>query len=107
MSTTRSTAWGLPWVLLHDGMFTISRVLAFGVRFRVIAPNTRGHGRTANQTGAMSYRLLVDDVAALVRALGLDRPLVVGYSTGGTTALVLGMRPAGLAWAFVLGGAWR
>ena len=98
---------GPPLVALHGGMFTIRRVPAFGARFRVIAPNARGHGRTANPTAAMGYRLLADDVAAVVRALGLDRPLVVGYSHGGTTALALGVRHPDLARALVLGAAWR
>jgi pimeloyl-ACP methyl ester carboxylesterase len=97
---------GPPLVVLHGGTVTIRQAPTFGARFRVIAPNMRGHGRTANPTGAFSYRLLADDVAALIRALGLERPLVVGYSDGGNTALELGMRYPGIARALVVGGAW-
>jgi pimeloyl-ACP methyl ester carboxylesterase len=43
-------------------------------------------------------------VAALIGALGLQRPLVLGYSDGGQIALELGMRYPGLAGALVLGG---
>jgi pimeloyl-ACP methyl ester carboxylesterase len=98
---------GPPLVAIHAGTSTILHRPAFGARFRVIAPNTRGHGRTANPSGAMSYGLLADDVAALIGALGLDRPAVVGYSVGGTTALELGMRHPDAAGALVLGGAWH
>lgn len=47
---------------------------------------------------------MADDVAALIKALGLQRPLVLGYSDGGQIALELGMRYPGLARALVLGG---
>jgi pimeloyl-ACP methyl ester carboxylesterase len=98
---------GPPLVDIHAGTSTILHRPAFGARFRVVAPNTRGHGRTANPSGAMSYGLLADDVAALIGALGLDRPPVHGYSIGGTTALELSMRHPGVAGALVLGGAWH
>ena len=97
---------GPPLVDIHAGTSTIQHCSAFGARFRVIAPNTRGHGRTANPTGAMSYALLADDIAALIGALGLDRPPIVGYSIGGTTALELGVRYPGDTGPLVLGGAW-
>ncbi len=40
----------------------------------------------------MSYRLFADDMAALVQALGLHKPLIFGCSDGGQVALELGMR---------------
>ena len=33
--------------------------------------------------GELDYRVMADDVAALIGALGLQRPLVLGYSYGG------------------------
>src|SRR5262245_52055538 len=69
---------GPPLVVLHGGSETIGHRPAFEARFRVSYPNIRGHGRTANPTGQMSYRLLADDAAAVIAALRLDRPLVVG-----------------------------
>jgi pimeloyl-ACP methyl ester carboxylesterase len=97
---------GPPLVVLHAGTSTIRHRAALGNQFRVVAPNMRGHGRTANPTGTFSYPLLADDVAALIGALGLDRPLVVGYSDGGNTVLELGMRHPDLARALVIGAAW-
>jgi len=63
--------------------------------FRVIAPDTRGAGRTVHSGGAVTFDLLADDVAALIDALGLERPLVAGFSDGGITATILGLRHPG------------
>jgi pimeloyl-ACP methyl ester carboxylesterase len=99
---------GEPLLLIHGGTATCrswtSHLPAFGHHFRVFAPDSRGHGRTDNPTGELGYRLMADDVASLVGALCLRRPLVLGYSDGGQIALELGMRYPGLAGALVLGG---
>ena len=42
--------------------------------------------------GPISFDLLADDVAALIGALGLERPLIAGFSEGAITATVLGIR---------------
>lgn len=98
---------GPPLIVLHGGTGTINHNPAFGARFRVFTPNMRGHGHTANPTGVFSYDLLAADVAAFIGDLGLDRPLVAGYSDGGNTALRLAMSNSDVAGALVLGGTWH
>jgi pimeloyl-ACP methyl ester carboxylesterase len=99
---------GEPLLLIHGGTATsqswASHLPAFTEHFRVFAPDSRGHGRTDNPTGELGYRTMADDVAALIEALGLHRPLVLGYSDGGQIALELGMRYPGLSRVLVLGG---
>ena len=99
---------GEPLLLIHGGTATsrswASHLPAFAKHFQVFAPDSRGHGMTDNPTGEFGYRAMADDVAALIGALGLRRPLVLGYSDGGQIALELGMRYPGLARALVLGG---
>jgi pimeloyl-ACP methyl ester carboxylesterase len=102
---------GRPLLLIHGGTLTGDSwkpwLPAFAEQYHVVVPDTRGHGRTDNSTGApMSYRLLADDVAALVQALGLHKPLIFGYSDGGQIALEIGMRYPELPQALVVGGAW-
>lgn len=105
---------GEPLLLLHGGMVStggawaghpagyVSHMDAFAEHFRVIAPDTRGHGRTANPSGgSISYAQLADDVLALVEVLGLDRPMICGFSDGGTIATIAAIRHPGSVRALV------
>ena len=103
---------GTPLLLLHGGMGTATdnfhdHIPIFARHFRVIAPDSRGHGRTNNPGGMLSYRLMADDIAGLIRALGLSNPLVCGWSDGGQIALELAIHYPGLAAAYVAGGVYR
>jgi pimeloyl-ACP methyl ester carboxylesterase len=101
---------GEPLILLHGGTETSKgwqpHIPFFAPHFRVIAPDSRGHGRTNNPAGELSYRLMADDVAAFIRALDLKKPLVFGYSDGGQIALEIGMRYSHLTRALIVGAAW-
>jgi pimeloyl-ACP methyl ester carboxylesterase len=91
-------------VLLHGGVVSTNPIWSgvpiayassmdtLAKRFHVIAPDTRGCGRTAHSGGEITFDVLADDVAALIDVLGLERPAVAGFSDGGITATVLGMR---------------
>jgi pimeloyl-ACP methyl ester carboxylesterase len=95
---------GEPLVLLHGGMVSTNPIWAgvpvayasymdtLAEHFRVIAPDTRGCGKTVHTEGPVTFDLLADDVAALIDALGLERPLITGFSDGAITATVLGIR---------------
>lgn len=95
---------GAPLILLHGGVVTTnpiwachpfaytSHLDAFAEHFRVIAPDTRGAGRTRHVEGPVTFDVLADDVLALIDALSLERPSVAGFSEGGLTATILGIR---------------
>jgi pimeloyl-ACP methyl ester carboxylesterase len=99
---------GVPLILLHGGTATLQswqeHIPAFAEHFRVIALDSRGHGKTNNPAGELSYSTMADDVAAFIEALNLSKPLIFGYSDGGQVALEIGMRYPGLTNALVLGG---
>jgi pimeloyl-ACP methyl ester carboxylesterase len=89
-------AWGAPpappMVLLHalgESAADWEEVApAFTGRWRVYAPDLRGHGRT-EWPGEYSLDLMCADVAGLLDALTLDRVDLIGHSLGGAVALLL------------------
>jgi non-heme chloroperoxidase len=59
---------------------------ALAERFRLIAFDMRGHGESGQPHDAAAYqgsRVWADDLAAVMAAKGLKRPVLVGWSMGG------------------------
>ena len=106
----REAGQGKPLILLHGATDTHTLWTPFIPDFlkfyKVIAPDSRGHGRTLNPLGMLSYPQMADDLAAFIQELDLEKPYIFGYSDGGQIALDLGMRYPDLAGALVIGGAW-
>jgi 3-oxoadipate enol-lactonase len=104
---------GEPLLLLDNGMVSTNQIWAavpfayasflgtLAEHFRVIAPDTRGSGKSVHRGGPISSALLADDVLALIDALNLDRPLICGFSDGGETATLVGIRQPGSVRAIV------
>ena len=57
-----------------------------------IAVDQRGHGLSSVPAGGYDTDTCADDLAALIAALGLERPVVVGQSWGGNVVLSLAAR---------------
>jgi pimeloyl-ACP methyl ester carboxylesterase len=101
---------GAPLILIHGGLGSGSQwepvmpEVADG--FRVITPDSRGHGRSTNPAGELSYARVADDVAALIAELGLQRPVVGGWSDGGQVTLEFGARHPETAAALIVGAAY-
>lgn len=87
---------GKPLILLHGGLGAIEMfgpnlpTLAKGRK--VIAVDLQAHGRTPDIDRPLSHQLMADDIAALIRYLGLKECDVMGYSLGGYVALQITIR---------------
>ena len=79
-------------VLLHGGGGTVADLAALrsGLRsgHRLIVPEQRAHGRTAD-VGDLSYAQMAADTAALLDGLGVRGADLVGWSDGGIIALMV------------------
>ena len=63
---------------------------ALADRYRVYALDMRGHGDSVKApAGSYSLRETADDAQAFIEALDLKRPLLMGHSWGGATAMML------------------
>jgi pimeloyl-ACP methyl ester carboxylesterase len=83
-------------VLLHGGVVGITmfgpNLEALSEKRKVIAVELQGHGHTADIDRPLSYEAMADDVAALLKYLGIERADVMGYSLGGGVALQTAIR---------------
>lgn len=85
------TGTGDPVVLLHGGIeggesmgFAVG---ALAGRHRVLVPDRRGHGRTADVEGPYTYRAMADEIVAFLDQVAGAPAHLVGYSDGGIVAL--------------------
>lgn len=87
---------GDPILMLHGG-FSNSEIWEYQIpvlaeKYQVIAMDSRGHGRSTDAEGPITYELLTSDAVALLDCLGIKRAHVVGWSDGGVAGLHMGIR---------------
>ncbi|MFD1468659.1 alpha/beta fold hydrolase [Hymenobacter caeli] len=100
---------GPPLLLLHGNGGSIAafkqNIPYFARHYRVIALDSRAHGRSADPGDSLSFEMMADDCAALLTGLRLDSAYVLGWSDGGITALLLALRHPGHVRRLVATGA--
>jgi pimeloyl-ACP methyl ester carboxylesterase len=77
---------GPPLLLLHGGTGSIPTkwIPHFSGQFRVIAMEQMGHGRTADVIDRpFHFHDMAEDTIELMRQLGVESAVIVGYSDGG------------------------
>lgn len=84
---------GRPVLLLH-GLASTSHIWdlvapLLAADFRVVALDQRGHGLSAQVEDGFDFATVSGDTAALIAALGWERPVIVGHSWGADVALEL------------------
>ncbi len=99
---------GKPLVLIHGAASTIQttfgRILPALVKnHKVIGVELQAHGHSDNRDGRqITFEQDADDVAELLRQLGIDNADIFGFSNGGTTALQIAMRHPALVNKLIL-----
>lgn len=86
------TGSGPPLVLLHgngeDHHVFDKAVARLRRHFTCYMPDSRGHGQSS-AVAQLHYNDMMEDVAGLIRACGLQKPHICGFSDGGIVALLL------------------
>lgn len=102
----------IPLLILHgaymsgDAMAPLIR--SFAATRTVMATDARGHGRTGDVSGPLTYELLADDAAGVLKALNVAKADVLGYSMGANTALLTAIRhPDRIGKLIVVSGTYR
>lgn len=89
---------GEPLLLIHGNggnIFTMgNQIDFFKKKYRVIAADSRGHGKSELKTDSLTYSQIADDLQGLVNHLKLDSVSVLGWSDGGIIGLMMGMNNA-------------
>jgi pimeloyl-ACP methyl ester carboxylesterase len=88
---------GEPLVLVHGGGSTIEtsfgRVIPiFAKTRRVIAIERQAHGRTPDRDSPATFEQDADDVAELLKQIGVKRADIFGFSNGGHVAIEVALR---------------
>ncbi len=82
---------GDPLILLHGGLgnadYFANQIPAFAESYRVIAVDSRGHGRSTVTETPIGYSLMASDVLALMDYLKIESAHLVGWSDGGIIGL--------------------
>jgi pimeloyl-ACP methyl ester carboxylesterase len=84
---------GTPLILLHGGLGSTvnwrNQIPVLSRQYRVIAVDSRGHGRSTFTEQRISYALMASDIIALMDYLGIEKAHILGWSDGGIIALDL------------------
>ena len=105
-----SVGHGSPLLFLHGGLMSFDSAYAkqrayFAAQHQVIGIDQRGHGHSPDGAWQLSYQLMADDTAAVIRALKIGPVDVIGHSDGADIALLLARDHPELVRRIIISGA--
>lgn len=87
---------GAPLLFIHGNGGSINafanNIPFFATRYKVIAVDSRAHGKSVDPTDSLTFEMMADDFNALLDSLHLDSCYVIGWSDGGINGLLLAIR---------------
>ncbi len=82
---------GTPLILLHgngeNSEYFDNQIETLSSEYRVIAVDTRGHGKTPRGTAAFTIRQFAKDLLAFLEALKIEKACILGFSDGANIAM--------------------
>lgn len=103
------TGTGEPLVFLHgngeDGSYFVHQTAFFSKHYRVIAVDTRGHGKSPRGSAPFTIRQFAEDLNEFLNERGIRQANLLGFSDGGNIALVFAIRYPERVKRLILNGA--
>lgn len=99
---------GEPLFLLHgngeDGTYFANQISFFSDRYRVIAVDTRGHGKSPRETAPFTMEQFAMDLHSLMKKLQIQRGIILGFSDGANIAMKFALKYPNQVKALILNG---
>ena len=99
---------GEPLILLHgngeDGTYFVHQIAFFENDYRVIAVDSRGHGRSPRGTAPLTLGQFARDLADFMDELGTESAHLLGFSDGANVALLFALEHPERTRSLVLNG---
>lgn len=99
---------GEPIFLLHgngeDGTYFVNQLSFFSDRYRVIAVDTRGHGKSPRGTEPFTMEQFAMDLKDLMDRLEIQKAVILGFSDGANIAIKFALRYPARVKALILNG---
>lgn len=99
---------GEPFILLHgngeDSSYFEHQIDYFSDRYRVIAVDTRGHGKSPRGTEPFTIEQFSCDLYDFMAALGISDAIILGFSDGANIAMKFAMKYPEKVKALILNG---
>ena len=97
-----------PFLLLHgngeDGSYFRNQMDYFSDRYRVIAVDTRGHGKSPRGAGPFTIEQFSRDLYDFMAGLGIAKAVILGFSDGANIAMRFAMNYPDKVKALILNG---
>lgn len=99
---------GEPLILLHgngeDGSYFQHQIEYFSGSYRVIAVDTRGHGKSPRGAAPFTIEQFSCDLSDFMAGLAIPRAVILGFSDGANIAMKFAIKYPGKVKALVLNG---
>lgn len=99
---------GFPLILLHgngeDHTYFEKQVSFFSDSYRVIALDTRGHGKSPRGDGEFTLSRFADDLYEFMKLMGIEKAHILGFSDGANIAVIFALRHPEMIEKLILNG---
>ena len=99
---------GIPFVLLHgnseDGNYFKSQIDYFSDNYKMIAVDTRGHGKSPRGNAPFTMNQFVEDLSNLLKKRELSEVILLGFSDGANIAMKFAIKYPEKIKALILNG---